>query len=107
MEKIKNDQKISSIKMYKKIRNYCPLGKSFYTNEFGIAFMPKDVFMDYIEFDNKINELENKKYIIEDVGFNIVEILKEFKPSHICVTSKVKDANHLEVEVQKEWSYHE
>lgn len=103
MARFENKQGITDITMEKKIHNFCTIGKDWYTNNIDMYIEPDKLIPDYIEIDEALKELEGKELIIEDVVAAVVEILKEYEPSYIRVVSKVNDATHLPVTVEKSY----
>lgn len=101
MARFENKQRISSITMKKLLHNLCTIGQDWYTNRLTIYIEPDKVIPDYIEIDEQLGVLEGKELVIEDVVASIVEILKQYEPNYISVTSEVEDATHLPVEVNK------
>lgn len=100
---IKNKFGIKHITIKSSCKNYCPLGKDWYTNNFNISISPKDLIPDYCDIDNFIKtEINNKHFIIEEAINKLHSfIITKYKPSDCEVLSYVDDATHSSVIVEK------
>lgn len=99
MARFENKYNIKLIKMNKKIHNLCTIGQDWFTNNIEIEIIPDKVIPDYIEVEKEISKFESKELVIEEVVNGILEVMKEYEPKYIKVSSKVDDAMHLPVEV--------
>jgi len=98
-----NKQGITKIEFCKDIKNYCPLGKDWYTSQLEVIVYPDKVLMDYCVVEKYIESLKNTELIIEDVVSKVYDYLyKYFKPKHLIVSVKATDAAHFPVCVTKE-----
>lgn len=104
MARFENKQNISNITLFKKLHNFCILGKDWYTNNLTIIMEPGEIIPDYVEIEAEINKLESQELIIEDVVNLVFEIVNSYNPKRIKVISEVDDATHLKVKVEKEFN---
>ena len=105
MARFENKQGIERITMKPKVICFCPLGSAFYTNQFEITVKPGKVIPDYCEVDSCVKEnIAGKTLTIEDSVNNVLQYLvDEYKPLQVFISSKVEDAAHFPVEVEKEY----
>lgn len=79
---------------------YCPLGNDWYTNNIIITIYPAYTLVDYCDIDKFIkNEIEGKKYIIEEAVAAIKKEIQNMASCDVEVRSTVADAVHGEVTV--------
>lgn len=102
--RFKNENNISKITMKLTSKNYCPLGRDWYTNQFTVEFIPGEYLCDYLDVIEYIkNSINEKNLIIEDSVSILFDYMRdEYKPSYLKVSSLVTDATHPEVLVEKE-----
>ena len=100
---IENTQGITQIIYRTKTRNYCPIGKDWYTSNIQAQIEPDNIIPDYIDLDKFVAEqINQKEMIIEDVVNALYNhISAEYKPKSLTVTIHVDDAAHSEVVVSK------
>lgn len=101
MESIKNTMGITKISIKKNIKAFCPLGKSWYTGEVIASFSPTDKICDYCDADKKLQALDGRELIIEEMAEQVYQIFEEINPQWIKVDIKVNDAAHFPVEITK------
>ena len=101
--KLENKNNIDNITIFIELKNYCPLGKGWYTNQFKITMSPTTYIPDYCDIDAYVNDvIKEKPLTIEDgVGLLFDYLLNEYQPSALSVESHVLDAVHSEVVVSK------
>lgn len=100
---VENKYKINDIEIEMRARCFCPLGQDWYTNQFEIEFQPDETIPDYCELDAFLkNNIDGKEYIIEEAVSVLFEHLEQqYKPVFLCVKSRVTDAAHSAVTVQR------
>lgn len=100
---IKNEYGISKIKIDATSKNYCPLGKDWYTNNFEIELRAGDFIPDYCEVDNYINQTINGRQMIIEEAVKYLHdfIVKKYNPDKCVVRSYVEDAAHSPVTVER------
>lgn len=100
---IENTQGITQIVYKTRTRNYCPIGKDWYTSNIQAQIEPDNTIPDYIDLDKFVSEqINQKEMIIEDVVNAVYNhISAEYTPKSLTITIKVDDAAHSEVIVSK------
>ncbi|WP_195540484.1 hypothetical protein [Eubacterium maltosivorans] len=101
MNYIKNTMGITEISAKKNIKAFCPIGKSWYTGEVTVSFLPADKICDYCDADKKLLALDGKELIIEEMAKRVYQIFEEINPKWIRVDIKVNDAAHFPVKITK------
>ena len=100
--RFENDMGVKQIVMYlRNLKIFCPIGKTWYTLEAKINFIPNKTIPDYIEVQNYLNtEIVNQSLTIESATSKIQNYLSsEYNPVSVKVVANVKDAAHFEVDV--------
>lgn len=100
---IENTQGITQIIYKAKTKNYCPIGRDWYTSNIQAQIEPDNIIPDYIDLDKFVAEqINQKEMIIEDVVNTLYNhISAKYKPKSLTITIKVDDAAHSEVVVSK------
>lgn len=100
---IENTQGITRIIYKTKTKNYCPIGKDWYTSNIQVQIEPAKIIPDYIDLDEFVAErINQKELIIENVAKDLYcHIMSEYLPKSLIVTIHVDDASHSEVIVSK------
>ncbi len=100
---IENTQGITQIIYKTKTKNYCPIGKDWYTSNIQVQIVPDKTIPDYIDLDKFVAEqISQKEMIIENVIDALYShISTEYAPKSLTVEIKVDDATHSEVIVTK------
>lgn len=100
---IENTQGITKIIYKTRTRNYCPIGKDWYTSNIQAEIKPNKTIPDYIDLDKFVAEqINQKEMIIEDVINALYSHISiEYAPKSLTVENKVNDAAHSEVIVSK------
>lgn len=100
---IKNEYEIKKITINVQSKNYCPLGKDWYTNNFTIHITPNEFIPDYCDVDEFVKkQINNQQYIIEKAVSELHRYITEtYKPLFCKIISSVNDATHSPVIVEK------
>jgi len=100
---IENTHRISTITIETETKNFCPIGKDYYTNQFTIYFSPYKAIPDYCELDKWVeNNIYGKSLMVEDAVALLFDYLsKEYQPAELEVESYIEDAKHCKVTVSK------
>lgn len=100
---IENEYGISRIKIESTAKNYCPLGKDWYTNNFTIEIDVADSIPDYCDIDEYIYmTINGRSMIIEEAVKYLHDfIVNKYNPDKCVVRSYVDDAAHSAVTVEK------
>ena len=100
---IKNDYGISRINIEATAKNYCPLGRDWYTNNFTIEIEVAHSIPDYCDVDDYIYQTINGRQMISEEAVKYLHdfIVKKYSPDRCVVRSYVDDAAHSPVTVEK------
>lgn len=100
---IKNEYGISRIKIEAKAKNYCPLGKDWYTNNFEVELEVAHYIPDYCDIDEYIYlTINGRQMIIEEAVKYLHDfIVNKYSPDKCVVRSYVEDAAHSTVTVER------
>lgn len=99
----KNVQGITEIAMKPKFRAYCPLGKAWYSGEFGISVTYPEMIPDYCDVDKAVAEIDGSETIIEDAVAKVFAcVADQVRNGDVSVKCVVNDAAHMPVVVEKE-----
>lgn len=102
MAKFENKVGITQIKFTRSTNNWCPLGNDYYTNNFTVRLVPGDIIPDYVEVQQAIAERINHIPLsLEDAVSVLFDIVDEYDPVMLEVTSFSDDAVHFPVSVTK------
>jgi len=102
MAQFKNTMGITQIKFTRSTNNWCPLGNDYYTNNFTVRMVPGDIIPDYVEVQEAIGEhINHKELTLEDAVAELFDIVDEYEPVMLEVTSFSDDAAHFPVSITK------
>lgn len=100
---IKNDYGISKINIEATAKNYCPIGRDWYTNNFIIEFEAGEYIPDYCDIDEYVLQTINGRQMIIEEAVKYLNdfIVKKYNPVKCTVRSHVTDAAHSSVTVER------
>ena len=100
---IENEYGISRIKIEATSKNYCPLGKDWYTNNFTVEIDVAHYIPDYCDVDEYIYQTINGRQMIIEEAVKYLHdfVVKKYSPDKCVVRSYVDDAAHSTVTVEK------
>ncbi len=102
MAQFENKVGITQIKFTRSTNNFCPLGNDYYTNNFTVRLVPGSIIPDYVEVQQAIGEKINHVPLsLEDAVAVMFDIVDEYNPVMLEVTSFSDDAVHFPVSVTK------
>lgn len=83
-------------------KNYCNLGKDWYTNNFEVEMIAGEVAPNYCDVDDFVHSVINgKSMIIEEAVKTLFDHMRdEYEPKRLTVRSSVDDAAHSAVVVE-------
>lgn len=101
MARFQNKVGISKIVFNQNIQAFCPLGGKFYTNQVKVEMVPNEIIPDYCEVEEEMRALAPSSLTLEDCVAAVFDILVEYKPKYLKVSSYTDDAAHFPVTVYK------